>query len=93
VPSVCLTRLCRSSAITYWARSTWPAIWLGNENDGWEFEKFKKSFRYDGVEYGCRSIDTEHASVNELYAASRALGFNEVVRRRILAGNYFLLRE
>lgn len=48
--------------------------------------------RYDGIEFGYRAPG-RHASVNALYAASRAVGFNEVVRRRILAGNYFTLRE
>ena len=47
--------------------------------------------RYDGLEYGYRAdIDV---SVEELFAKSRSKGFNEVVRSRILAGNYFLLSE
>lgn len=32
-------------------------------------------------------------STEELYAATRHEGFNDVVRGRILAGNYFLLRQ
>lgn len=45
--------------------------------------------RYDGLEYGLRT-DEEH-STEELYASSRSKGFNNVVRSRIFAGNYFLL--
>ncbi|XP_018574583.1 glutamyl-tRNA(Gln) amidotransferase subunit A, mitochondrial isoform X2 [Anoplophora glabripennis] len=45
--------------------------------------------RYDGVEYGFRA--NENSSTEKLYAESRMIGFNEVVRNRILAGNYFLL--
>ena len=46
--------------------------------------------RYDGVEFGHRAKAEE--STDALYAATRHEGFNEVVRGRILAGNYFLLR-
>ncbi|KAG0431151.1 hypothetical protein HPB47_022036 [Ixodes persulcatus] len=46
--------------------------------------------RYDGLEYGHRASDD--SSTDALYAASRHEGLNEVVRGRILAGNYFLLR-
>lgn len=45
--------------------------------------------RYDGIEYGHRSTNEE--STEELYATSRSQGFNDVVRSRILTGNYFLL--
>jgi aspartyl-tRNA(Asn)/glutamyl-tRNA(Gln) amidotransferase subunit A len=45
--------------------------------------------RYDGVEYGVRA--KENSSTEKLFATSRSLGFNEVVRNRILTGNYFLL--
>ncbi|MFH4981936.1 hypothetical protein AB6A40_008645 [Gnathostoma spinigerum] len=47
--------------------------------------------RYDGVAYGfrCQAEDSTHA----MYAASRSESFNEVVRRRIFAGNYFLLKQ
>ena len=45
--------------------------------------------RYDGIEYGFRA--DEHTSTEKLFATSRSLGFNEVVRNRILTGNYFLL--
>ncbi|CAG9794658.1 unnamed protein product [Diatraea saccharalis] len=45
--------------------------------------------RYDGLEYGLRT--EEDHSTEELYASSRSQGFNDVVRCRIFAGNYFLL--
>ncbi|XP_056629563.1 glutamyl-tRNA(Gln) amidotransferase subunit A, mitochondrial isoform X3 [Diorhabda sublineata] len=45
--------------------------------------------RYDGIEYGFRA--NEELSTEKLYAASRKLGFNDVVKNRILCGNYFLL--
>lgn len=45
--------------------------------------------RYDGIEFGHRSSDD--SSTEKLYATSRCEGFNEVVRNRILTGNYFLL--
>lgn len=47
--------------------------------------------RYDGIEFGLRS--DEDASTEQLYARSRAEGFNGVVKNRILTGNYFLLRK
>lgn len=45
--------------------------------------------RYDGIEYGYRA--DEDSSTEKLYATSRSHGFSEVVRNRILTGNYFLL--
>lgn len=45
--------------------------------------------RYDGIEFGLRT--NENYSTEELYASTRLKGFNNVVRSRILAGNYFLL--
>ncbi|KAM3957256.1 glutamyl-tRNA(Gln) amidotransferase subunit A, mitochondrial [Aphomia sociella] len=45
--------------------------------------------RYDGLEYGFRA--EEDYSTEELYASTRSQGFNDVVRCRIFAGNYFLL--
>lgn len=45
--------------------------------------------RYDGLEYGLRT--DEDYSTEELFASSRCEGFNNVVRSRIFAGNYFLL--
>uniref|UniRef100_T1IY23 Glutamyl-tRNA(Gln) amidotransferase subunit A, mitochondrial n=1 Tax=Strigamia maritima TaxID=126957 RepID=T1IY23_STRMM len=47
--------------------------------------------RYDGVEFGFRASKKE--STEALYAESRHSGFNDVVRERILAGNYFLLKR
>ncbi|XP_069743589.1 glutamyl-tRNA(Gln) amidotransferase subunit A, mitochondrial isoform X3 [Narcine bancroftii] len=47
--------------------------------------------RFDGLEYGHRS--NVESSTEALYAATRHEGFNDVVRGRILAGNYFLLKE
>jgi len=47
--------------------------------------------RYDGIEYGLRVPETR--STEELFAKVRQNGFNYVVRGRILAGNYFLLKE
>lgn len=47
--------------------------------------------RYDGIEFGHRANIED--STEELYASTRHEGFNDVVRGRILAGNYFLLRQ
>jgi aspartyl-tRNA(Asn)/glutamyl-tRNA(Gln) amidotransferase subunit A len=49
--------------------------------------------RYDGLRYGHRSSGQQQLSTEALYARSRHEGFNSVVRGRILAGNYFLLRK
>ena len=49
------------------------------------------TYRYDGLEYGLRT-DVK-TSTESLFADTRHRGFNEVARGRILAGNYFLLRE
>lgn len=46
---------------------------------------------YDGIEYGHRA--DEWSSVHELYKKTRSEGFNDVVKGRILVGNYFLLAE
>ena len=46
--------------------------------------------RYDGLEYGFRG---DGAGTEDMFADTRARGFNEVVRGRILAGNYFLLKR
>ncbi|KAL8560887.1 hypothetical protein ACOMHN_063137 [Nucella lapillus] len=46
---------------------------------------------YDGIQFGHRARCEE--STEELFAASRHEGFNHVVRGRILAGNFFLLRK
>ncbi|CAJ0602630.1 unnamed protein product [Cylicocyclus nassatus] len=47
--------------------------------------------RYDSIEYGHRSGNEK--STFDLYASSRNEAFNVVVKRRIFAGNYFLMRE
>ncbi|RUS73565.1 hypothetical protein EGW08_018656 [Elysia chlorotica] len=47
--------------------------------------------RYTGIEFGLRRGSEE--STEELYAETRHHGFNDVVRGRILAGNFFLLRK
>ncbi|XP_057324993.1 glutamyl-tRNA(Gln) amidotransferase subunit A, mitochondrial [Microplitis mediator] len=47
--------------------------------------------RYDGIEYGLRADET--SSTEQLYAKTRSMGFNDVVRSRILTGNYYLLSE
>ncbi|XP_069034737.1 glutamyl-tRNA(Gln) amidotransferase subunit A, mitochondrial [Lepisosteus oculatus] len=47
--------------------------------------------RFDGLEYGYRgAVDS---STEAMYAATRHEGFNDVVRRRVLSGNYFLLKQ
>lgn len=46
---------------------------------------------YDGIEYGHRA--DEGSSAHELYKNTRSEGFNDVVKGRILVGNYFLLAE
>uniref|UniRef100_G1RSQ2 Glutamyl-tRNA(Gln) amidotransferase subunit A, mitochondrial n=1 Tax=Nomascus leucogenys TaxID=61853 RepID=G1RSQ2_NOMLE len=47
--------------------------------------------RFDGLQYGHRcDIDM---STEAMYAATRREGFNDVVRGRILSGNFFLLKE
>jgi len=47
--------------------------------------------RYDGVEFGLPGEDLSYSEA--LAASSRSRGLNDVVRGRILAGNYFLLRR
>ncbi|XP_049673658.1 glutamyl-tRNA(Gln) amidotransferase subunit A, mitochondrial isoform X2 [Accipiter gentilis] len=47
--------------------------------------------RFDGLEYGHRS--NMNKSTESMYAATRREGFNDVVRGRILSGNYFLLKQ
>ncbi|WP_316811321.1 Asp-tRNA(Asn)/Glu-tRNA(Gln) amidotransferase subunit GatA [Pedobacter heparinus] len=44
--------------------------------------------RYDGVHYGHRNLNA--GSLNELYKLSRAEGFGEEVKRRILLGTFVL---
>ncbi|KAJ7988933.1 hypothetical protein DPEC_G00314330 [Dallia pectoralis] len=47
--------------------------------------------RFDGLEYGHRS--EVNSSTEAMYATTRHEGFNDVVRGRILSGNYFLLKQ
>lgn len=47
--------------------------------------------RYDGLKYGLRS-DVQK-STEAMYAKTRQHGFNSVVKNRILAGNFFLLKK
>ncbi|XP_027712720.1 glutamyl-tRNA(Gln) amidotransferase subunit A, mitochondrial isoform X2 [Vombatus ursinus] len=47
--------------------------------------------RFDGLEYGHRC--NVNVSTEAMYAATRREGFNDVVRGRILSGNFFLLKE
>ncbi|MCX5656331.1 MAG: Asp-tRNA(Asn)/Glu-tRNA(Gln) amidotransferase subunit GatA [Planctomycetota bacterium] len=44
--------------------------------------------RYDGVHYGYRSSD--HTDMIDMYMRSRAQGFGDEVKRRIMLGNYAL---
>ncbi|MBN3311100.1 GATA amidotransferase, partial [Amia calva] len=47
--------------------------------------------RFDGLEYGhCSKINS---STEAMFASTRHEGFNDVVRGRILCGNYFLLKK
>jgi aspartyl-tRNA(Asn)/glutamyl-tRNA(Gln) amidotransferase subunit A len=45
--------------------------------------------RYDGVRYGQRDLP-EGAGLQDMYAATRAAGFGDEVKRRILIGTYVL---
>ncbi len=45
--------------------------------------------RYDGVRYGLRDLP-DGAGLQDMYAATRAAGFGEEVRRRIMIGTYVL---
>lgn len=44
--------------------------------------------RFDGVRYGFRAKSIE--SIQELYETTRSQGFGDEVKRRLLAGSYFL---
>jgi aspartyl-tRNA(Asn)/glutamyl-tRNA(Gln) amidotransferase subunit A len=45
--------------------------------------------RYDGVRYGLRELP-QGANLQDMYAATRAAGFGDEVKRRILIGTYVL---
>jgi len=47
---------------------------------------------YDGVEYGYRTLQKD-LNFEECYTTSREESFNDIVKSRIIAGNYFLLSE
>lgn len=47
--------------------------------------------RYDGIEYGYRT--KEWSSTEQFFAINRQMGFNNVLKNRILCGNYFLLSK
>lgn len=47
---------------------------------------------YDGVEYGHRT-SREGLTFEDQYTATREEAFNDIVKARIIAGNYFLLSE
>lgn len=47
--------------------------------------------RYDGIEYGYRT--KEWNSTEQFFATNRQIGFNKVVKNRILTGNYFMLQN
>lgn len=47
--------------------------------------------RYDGVEYGYKA--SEGTTVEESFSAARSQGFIDVVKNRIICGNYFLLEK
>ncbi|MES2205180.1 MAG: Asp-tRNA(Asn)/Glu-tRNA(Gln) amidotransferase subunit GatA [Pseudomonadota bacterium] len=54
-------------------------------------EAFSNLARYDGVRYGYRT--PEYADLQEMYTKSRAEGFGEEVKRRIMIGTYMLTEE
>ncbi len=45
--------------------------------------------RYDGVRYGLRDLP-EGAGLQDMYAATRAAGFGDEVKRRVMLGTYVL---
>lgn len=47
--------------------------------------------RYDGIKYGYRT--KEWNSTEQFFATNRQIGFNKVVKNRILTGNYFMLEK
>ena len=48
--------------------------------------------RYDGVRYGLRETP-DGAGLQDMYAATRAAGFGDEVKRRIMIGTYVLSRR
>lgn len=47
--------------------------------------------KYDGVEFGYKA-DNEK-TLQEAFSAARSKGFSDVVKNRIICGNYFLLAK
>lgn len=47
--------------------------------------------KYDGVEYGFKS--DKEKTLEQSFSAARSKGFNDVVKNRIVCGNYFLLER
>ncbi len=48
--------------------------------------------RYDGLRYGLRG-EGDESSTEAMFAEARREGLSDVVRGRILTGNFFLLRR
>lgn len=48
--------------------------------------------RYDGISFGYREEECD-ASFNELLAQSRTKSLNETIKRRIIVGNFYNIRE
>lgn len=46
--------------------------------------------KYDGIRFGNRKVPDARATVSEVMAASRAAGFGDEVKRRIILGTYAL---
>ncbi len=46
--------------------------------------------RFDGVRYGYRASEADFSDLDSMYSQSRAQGFGEEVKRRILTGAYVL---
>ena len=47
---------------------------------------------YDGIEYGYRTTKSDQ-NLEDLYIATREESLNDIVKSRIIAGNYFLLSQ
>ena len=48
---------------------------------------------YDGIQYGYRVENLKNSNFEEMVTATRSVGFGNVVKGRIFAGNFFLLKE
>ncbi|KAJ6223463.1 hypothetical protein RDWZM_002008 [Blomia tropicalis] len=47
---------------------------------------------YDGIQYGYRA-DKKDVTFEECYTSTREESFNDIVKSRIISGNYFLLKQ